>query len=372
MNILVGGPKYPYPPTSGDKLRWAALLRELGGEDRLTAVFGLMPGRERRSESLDGGLASVDVVRTGFLAGVARAVLMEVRGRPSVFGRLATPTWQRRVLAAASEADVVLLLGPSAGMVPPLPVPALLDLQDVRSRMRTPRGERVTRQAILASELRLARRFAIALAADSDREWLVRNGADPGRVFVVPNGADRRLLEITPDPRSSTILFVGNLAYAPNLEGIRWFLQHCWPGLQSHPSGPRLRVVGYNAQRLSTGTTPALEVVVDAPDLFPYYADAGLVIAPLRSAIGVQNKVLEGMAAGLPVVCTSAVAAGLHPDHPALVCDRPDAFVEACRRLLADAGARHALGRKGQDYVRRHHDWGISGSLLRKALHAIA
>ena len=242
--------------------------------------------------------------------------------------------------------------------------PAALDLLDVRSRFRTMAGDQLTQASILRAEVALARRFTILLASESDRGWLTRNGADPSMTKVVPHGADRRFLEIVPDPGSRSVLFVGNLHYPPNLEGLRWFLQGCWPAMRG--DGIQLRLVLFGAER--AGTPPDTTVFADVKDVRPHYAAAAIAVAPLLSARGTQFKVLEAMAAGLPVVCTTPVAQGLFDDHPAIVCDRPDEFAAACRALLADAARRRERGEGGRAYVRRHHDWAQSARLVSEIL----
>jgi hypothetical protein len=362
MQVIVGGPLYPQPPSDGDKIRWAALLPELAALTPLHGIFGLMPPKERRDQAFDRSFARLEVAGTSALEVAIGAGFLELRRHPSAYGRRATRGW-RRLVEAAAAADPrapVLLLGPSGGSIGALPQPAALDLLDVRSRFRTIAGDQVTRASILRAEVALARRFTILLASESDRGWLLRNGADPARTKVVPHGADRRFLEIVPDPASRTVLFVGNLHYPPNLEGLSWFLRGCWPAMRG--AGIELRLVLFGAER--AGKPPETTIFADVEDVRPHYAAAAIAVAPLLSARGTQFKVLEAMAAGLPVVCTTPVAEGLFDDHPAIVCDQPSDFAAACRGLLADAARRRELGERGRAYVRRHHDWAQSARLL--------
>lgn len=364
--VIVGGPLYPKPPANGDKVRWAALLPELAALAPLHGVFGLISPKEQREVAFDRCFKQLDVVPTSTAEVALRAGLLELRGHPSAYGRRATPGWRRRVeaAAAASPRSPILLLGPSGGSVAALGQRALLDLLDVQSRLRTMQGDRVTRRSILRAELALARRFTIVLTAEADGMWLVKNGADPATIRIVPNGVDQRLLDITPQTESKTILFVGNLNYAPNLEGLRWFLKNSWESVRG--AGVTLRLVGFGAAR--AGSPPDSTILADVKDVRPHYAAAAIAIAPLLAARGTQNKALEAMAAGLPVVCTSPVAAGLFPDHPALIADEPADFAAACKALLGDAAQRRERGERGREYVRRHHDWARSARLVFETL----
>lgn len=364
--IIVAGPLYPEPPIDGDKVRWAALLPELAALRPLHGIFGLMSPKERRDPAFDRCFERLEFVPTSTPEVALLAGLLELRGHPSFYGRRSTPGWRRRVAAASAAAPFspVLLLGPSGGVVGRLAGLAVLDLVDARSRVRTTNGDRLTRKSILRAELAQARRFPLLLTAKADAAWLASKGAEQDTIHIVPNGVDRRFLTTAPQPASKTVLFVGNLNYRPNLDGLRWFIATCWESIRA--SGSRLRVVGFGADR--AGYPPDSDVIADVKDVMPHYEAAAIAVAPLQVARGTQNKVLEAMACGLPVVCTSPVASGLFDDHPAIVCDNPSDFADACRRLIADPSQRRLRGDRGRDYVRRHHDWAKSARLVFETL----
>ena len=369
MSVIVASPAYPRPPIDGDKVRWSSLLQELARLERLDGVFGFMPTLgEIRDPTFEAGFASVAIVPTPNYEVSARAGLLVLRGRPSAFGRRATPSWQRAVAKAATRdpGAPLLLLGTSGGFIPSVAAGTFLDLIDVRSRVRIMTGDRLTSQRVLAAELRLVRRHRLVLACESDRRWLIDHGAPPTRISIVTNGVDTRLLTSTPNYDSKILLFVGSLRYPPNLDGLDWFLRTCWPPLHGRHPDAILRVVGYGAERVRA--TAGVEIHADVPDVRPHYAAAALSVAPIRSARGVQNKVLEAMAASLPVVATSPVAGGLFADHPLIVADEPQALIGACTELLGQPSRRVDLGRRGLEYVRRHHDWAASAAVLRELL----
>jgi glycosyltransferase involved in cell wall biosynthesis len=367
MPLIVGSPAYPRPPIDGDKVRWSALLAELARLEPAHGVFGYMPWLgERRDPEFERLFASIDVVDTTRFEVTARAALLAIRRQPSAFGRRATPGWRRAVSAAASRHphDPLLLLGTSAGFIAPIRSRTVLDLVDVRSRVRTLAGDRIISGSVLKAELALTREHMVVLACDSDRRWLLEHGAHPDRIAVVPHGVDRRFFEVRPAASPPTILFVGSLRYPPNRAAIDWFLEQCWPLLRR--SGARLRIVGYGAERIASA--PGLEIHADVDDVLPHYAVASLAIAPLLEARGTQFKVLEAMASGVPVACTTPVARGLFDDHPARVADDPKAFIDACKGLLEQPPEAAELGRRGREYVRQRHDWAGSARELRGAL----
>jgi glycosyltransferase involved in cell wall biosynthesis len=357
---------YPYPLNRGDKLRWSALLAELAPLLSLRAVFGFLSSRDRRDPALERGFHSVQIVPISMWQVAMRAAQLRISGRPPEFGRLATPAWRRRLLAQIAPGVPVLLLGPNASVFD-VPAGAVLDLTDTRSRVRTVTGNRV-RPAILSIELALAQRFRIVLASDDDKTWLVENGADPGHITVIPNGVDQRFFAARSPGRSNELVFVGNFRFPPNRDGARWFLTECWPKIRQRAPAVRLRIVGFGARDVARSLSPEIEIASDVPDVVPYLETAGVAIAPLQSASGTQNKVLEAMAAGLPVVATSPVARGLAPNHPVLVRDDADTFAAACISVVNDEAARAELGAEGRAYVARHHSWAAGAGALRDLL----
>jgi len=220
------------------------------------------------------------------------------------------------------------------------------------------------RPSVLSTELALARRFRIVLASEDDKSWLVENGADAAAISVISNGVSGRFLAARRIGGTSEIVFIGNFAFPPNRDGARWFLADCWPKIHAQAPSARLRIVGFRASGIARSLGPGIEIVSDVPDVVPYLETAIIAVAPLQSASGIQNKVLEAMAAGLPVVATSPVARGLARPHPALVGDDAGSFVSACLTLLADEAARADLGAQGRAYVLARHSWGAAASAL--------
>ncbi|HEY8736301.1 MAG TPA: glycosyltransferase family 4 protein [Candidatus Dormibacteraeota bacterium] len=367
MSVIVASPAYPRPPLDGDKVRWSSLLPQLAKLEPLDGVFGFMPALgEIRDPTFDMAFASLAIVPTANYEVTARAGLLALRGQPSAFGRRATPRWQRAVAAAATQHPQapLLLLGTSGGFIPAGLRGTLLDLIDVRSRVRTTSADRLTSGRMLAAELALVERHHIALACEADRQWLVSHGANAARIHLVPHGVGPQFFEGAPPADSRTIVFVGSLQYAPNRQAIDWFLKNCWPSLRNVDA--TLRIVGYGAERIAAGS--GIEVFANVSDVGPHYRAAALTIAPLLEARGTQFKVLESMASGVPVVGTSPVAGGLFADHPALVADDPRAFIAACMALLDQPSTRLEIGRRGPEYIRRHHDWAASAAMLRELL----
>ena len=173
-----------------------------------------------------------------------------------------------------------------------------------------------------------------------------------------PNGVPVPNLNLIPPPgpaRGQTILFVGSLRYAPNVDGLLWFIRKVFPRLR----GARLRIAGRAppAVLLAHARAGRVEFLGYVEDMSSAYREAALAIAPMRSGGGTRIKILEAAAHGVPVVATTAAAAGLWTSAPAwgIAADDDHGFSMACRRLLANPREALRLGRRGRQAVMRRY-----------------
>ncbi|MGF7234639.1 MAG: glycosyltransferase [Frankia sp.] len=173
------------------------------------------------------------------------------------------------------------------------------------------------------------------------------------------------------------VLFAGSLDTPTNTEALRWFLSAAWPALRRLRPNATLQVVGRRAPADLIGellSHPGVTVEVDVPEMAPYLAAASVSINPMRSGSGVNIKMVDAMAAGLPVVSTAVGSRGMHwePGRDLLVADDPEGFARAVARLLDDP--RHAAGvaAAGREFVVRELDWATLIRQIRTELHGPA
>lgn len=185
------------------------------------------------------------------------------------------------------------------------------------------------------------------------------------RVDVIPNAVPTSAQPDIQLPASGsaagrTLLFCGNLAYGPNIEGLLWFLDHSWPQVQSRLSDARLLIVGKNPaaelHRYVDGRSVLLHANV--PAVAPYYQQATATLAPLLAAGGTRIKILESFAHLRPVVSTTIGAEGLAVEHGrhCLIADSPAGFAQACCALLEQPALVRHLATEALQLVRTHYD----------------
>jgi sugar transferase (PEP-CTERM/EpsH1 system associated) len=187
-----------------------------------------------------------------------------------------------------------------------------------------------------------------------------------GRVDALCNGVDARYFSPHPDRASPfqadeiPLVFTGAMDYWPNIDAVCWFAREMLPALRKSWPALRLHIVGRSpAPAVRALASDSVQVSGTVPDVRPYLQHAAVVVAPLRLARGIQNKVLEAMAMARPVVaaavCVEAIdaRAGEH----LVAAAEPADYVREIDALLRAPQAADALGRSGRARVLDAYGW---------------
>ena len=291
------------------------------------------------------------------------------------------PSPDRQALAAGAFAPVRfdachvfrLYTAPFVLSSPAAEVPRDLDLDDIESRTRRRLARLLLRRGHLLRALGALREAAwyerqerlllprfrrIFVCSAEDRGWL--GGEMPAlAVRVAPNvvfppaGA-------TETPGEDEILFVGNLGYYPNQEGLAWFCHRVLPRLRRLAARPfAVRVAGGGLPSRAARRLAAIPEVVTTgrvEEVSPLYHRARLAVVPVRAGGGTRIKVLEALAHQRPVVSTATGAEGIAATsgQGVLLADSPALFARHCADLLARPELAAALGRQGAALAGRH------------------
>lgn len=386
MRILFVAHRIPYPPNKGDKIRSYHELAYLAGRHEVhLACLADQAEDLAYVETLAGMCARVACERlTGGRARVVKAILT---GRPLSVGYFRNRRLAQTVhkWLAEDAFDAILAFSSTTaqyvwpGVVKGTSARAarVMDLVDVDSeKFRAYARRRRGRPAgwVYAAEGRRLARYEAAIARTFDRVVLVSEaerrvfemvtGGQTGRrpAAVVPNGVDTAYFAPGDEkPWPNTIVFAGAMDYAPNVDATVWFATEILPRVRRAVGGARLRIVGARPSRAvhRLAALEGVEVAASVPDIRPYVRTASVSVAPMRIARGIQNKILEAMAMGVPVVTTPAGLEGLacRPGEDVLVADGTDGIAQAVCRVLADRDLGRSLSRGGRAYVEAHHRW---------------
>ena len=359
VRVLFLTHRLPFAPNRGDRLRAWHILAHLRAEGCETHVVSLAHDRAeaQRSGDLGGLTASVRVAPLGVAHRAVSVASAFMTDTPLTHALLHSRNTTRQIASAVGQhaPDVVLAYCSSMAryaLEPPLAGrPLVIDMVDADSAKWADLGDKrpwplswvYAREArLLGAFEAVAMRTAGATLAVNERErQMLADLAPDARIEVVPNGVDlERFLPEGPPAARAQVVFTGVMDYAPNVEGALWLGQHVWPLVRATRPDARLEIVGANpARAVRSLHAPGfgIEVTGTVPDVRPHVWGSAVAAAPLHTARGVQNKVLEAVAAGLPCVVTTAVWEGL-PDEVRPACtlaDTPQAFADAVLGLLA-------------------------------------
>ena len=380
MNILYLCHRFPFPPKRGGKIRPFNMIRHLAASHDVTVASLVRSESEAREGA---GIASfcsryvMAEVRNPIQ--VARMVTRLPTATPSSMGFFYSPTLARSVreLLARERYELIFVHCSSVAQYVEdvLGIPKILDFGDMDSQkwleyarykpFPLSTGYWLEGKKLEREERRLARRFDMCTAT-TRAEWeTLRSYGDGFESDWFPNGVDAEYFAPTEEPYDvDTICFVGRMDYYPNQECMFDFCANVLPLLRERRPNIRLTIVGADP---SPGVKklerlPGVTVTGSVPDVRPYVRRSALMVAPLNIARGTQNKILEAMAMGVPVV-TSAVAAGgvdaVAQEH-FLVANTYEGYSAAVLRIMDNRHERARLARAGRERVLRHHAWAYS------------
>ncbi len=182
-------------------------------------------------------------------------------------------------------------------------------------------------------------------------------------VFFSPHGVDYDYFhaEESRYAEPNTLILTGNMNYTPNVDAALHFYQDILPLVRDRVVNAKLSIVGADPtpEVKALAHDPCVQVTGRVPDLRPYMNQSQIAIAPIRIGAGLQNKVLEGMSMGLPLVVTPIANEGIqavHQEH-LLIADSAQDFADQLVRLLNDPTLRMRLGEAARNFIVHNWSW---------------
>ena len=170
------------------------------------------------------------------------------------------------------------------------------------------------------------------------------------------------------EPNPLSLLFIGSMDYLPNADGVQYFCHSVLPVLRGKVPPFKIRVAGHGSEPLARalGHQAEVQMLGMVPDVAPEYAQAGVVVVPLRAGSGTRIKILEAFSFRRPVVSTAIGAEGLGVKHDKhlLIADTPEEFAAACARLMTDSDLRSRLVKNASDFLAAEHSIECARSVL--------
>lgn len=375
--VLYLAHRIPFPPDKGDKIRsWRILERLAKRFDVDLAAFVDDPADFQHEEHLRRVCASVALVPLERRVATLRSAQGFLSGEALTFPFYRDARMSRAV-AAARKKNPVAEIGFSSSMAPYLEkaqAPVIIDLCDADSAKWAEYGKRKSwpMSAVYAREGRLLERAETKIINRADAAFAIteeeadllgsRDGVEKP-VHWFANGVDAYYFSpaAAPQPAAIDAVFVGAMDYWANVDAVTWFAAEIWPEVRQSIDGASFYIVGSkpDAAVLALGGRDGITVTGRVDDVRPYVAAAKVVVAPMRIARGIQNKVLEAMAMEKAVVATPAGLEGIDATAgtEAIAAASPHAFARECVRLIEDRAAAAAMGRAARARILSDYQW---------------
>ncbi len=399
MKILFISPHQVWPQNTGAKLRNFHLASALASRCTVTLFQLLPPAEARREDETAGRFEEIVAIRkdpsytpSKLFRGVLGPLPVSVLNYSchSAAERLTE-------LVNAEPFDTIHLVSihlidylKTVRAAPNHP-PVLMDWHNIESELMLRYAERTsswprrmiarrTAHLLQATELHaLETCDAVTVVSDREKHELLAR-RPKANIHVIPNGVDvasysakRRVASSCMEPlKRQTLLFVGSMNYHANIDAVTWFVQEAWPELsRTHPALHFVIAGSDPSPAVRALASPRVHITGTVDDVQPFYHAAAAVVVPLRVGGGTRLKILEAMAAGVPVISTSIGAEGLPLQHGTnvLFADSPQEMISAVGQLLQNPEDGARLAAQAATLVRHSYDWDAIGSQL-YSLHA--
>jgi sugar transferase (PEP-CTERM/EpsH1 system associated) len=375
MNLWVFTSRFPYPIEKGDKLRLYFQLKELSRAFDIT-LFTLAeekPDDEHVEELLKycKDLHYVQLRKSNQIVNTFLSFAQQLPFQIGYFKNAALARIIKEQLDRHPPDAIYCHLIRMSEYVRAIPVPKVLDYMDAFS-LGMYRASENSRNPFWRffyfMESRLCAYYeryifkyfdGWTIISQQDREALeiLRND----RVTVVQNGIDLQQFFFESQlPFKKQIVFIGNLGYAPNVRAVDYLVNQLMPKLWQEDPAIKLMIAGARpANWMSQIKDDRVILKGWVEDIREAYAEGSVFVAPLFTGSGMQNKILEAMAVGLPCVTTSIVNNSIHAQasEEIIIAENVDTFVNGILQLLNDKTQFEHIRRKGRKFIEKNYPW---------------
>jgi polysaccharide biosynthesis protein PslH len=381
-------PRVCWPLDTGAKLRNYHLARVLA--ERASVSLLAFTDHQQPSDNLEKFYDQVIAVERDSAYTLAKVVLGALGQTPLPVLNYTTDSMKQALQHLLSEQDFDIIQIESIHLMSYLEIirkarkrPVVVcDWHNVESELMRRYSEREPRRlrrayagrtARLMSEFerRALREFDAHVAVSQRDAERLRSVNPDARIFVVENGVDTAFYSevgAKDEPLARRIVFVGSMDYHANVDGAVNFGREVWPRVREHQPDLIFTIVGKDPAPEVRELTrlPGIEVTGTVDDVRPFYREAIAAVVPLNVGGGSRLKILEAMAAGVPVVSTTLGAEGLEVKHGEniFIADGNDELVAAITSVVENEARRNELSAAGRALVSSRYDWSSLGASL--------
>ncbi len=387
MKILIIAQRCPYPPNKGEKIRTFHQLKYFNecGHDVILAS----PYEDDSDQKYFDELKKhhcLNVVSTKLSTKPFRLISGMLKNKALSISNFYSPNLQSEIddILSSQEIDVIFCSASSVSeyifrsktypRLKPLPK-LIMDFMDVDSDKwaqyekshQWPLSAIYARESrlIAAAEANIVKTFEHCLLITQTEVDLFQTiHGNVKNLIAIENGLDTNTFYPPTNLRQTTdpyFLFAGVMDYAPNIDAVMWFIDLVWPDVKKKWPNAKFCIAGMNPSekikklRLKEG----IEVTGFVDDIKPFFDKTNIFIAPFRIARGVQNKVLQAFACGLPVIATSMGAEGIryNADKDILLAGTPEQFINRIEQLISDKKFYDCISNNALKNIVNNYSW---------------
>ena len=386
MNLLFIANRFPYPPFRGDKLKIYNLATQLAKHHTLHLItFAESDKDYDYIPELQSIFKTIEVVRLPKWKSVLNVGLGMFGKLPLQVNYFKSTRFNNALsqLLKKEKFDAVHVqhLRMAQYAIHKKELKRILDLPDAFSlywqRRKTVKRnilvtllDNIESKRVMAYEKYILNEFNLNLVCSvEDKNFLIKTHGITN-ISVLPNGVDTHKFKpmVHDYSAADTLLFTGNMDYAPNVDAVVYFVEDVFPLIKKEHPNVKFIIAGQRPidKVLALANGHDIEVTGFIPELQTMYNSASIVVAPLRFGAGTQNKVLEAMAMGIPVVCSNIgfEGLGIADGDGAFMRTNAKDFAKTVNLLLTDEALRKSTGTKGSEAIANNFSWEKIAALL--------
>ncbi|MFH2070908.1 MAG: glycosyltransferase family 4 protein [Elusimicrobiota bacterium] len=199
------------------------------------------------------------------------------------------------------------------------------------------------------------------VVSEEARDYILKRYKNK-KVYIVPSGVDTESFPSGVSPNNKTLIFTGDMSFFPNVDTVLYFVERIYPKIKNKIKNVKFYIVGRNpSKKVSALAVKDKSIIVTGyvSNIYDYLKNSSIFVAPIRSGLGIRNKILEALAFGLPVVATRNACEGIEVEnnHNIVFAETPLAFANAVIELLNNSQKRIMLGKNSGKLIEEKYQW---------------